>query len=241
MNDRRRGWSAARMVAGGAAAAASAYAVCAGLTWWRYGHAVPPKSPEQADALLDRFMPVYEAVERHSRRVAAPAEMALEAACELDLSQSMIVQSLFKTRAWFLGTSSERAREAQELLVQMKRLGWRVLAEVPGREIVVGAVTQPWMAEVIFQGVPPDEFAAFDQPGFVKIAWTLRADPVGPGESVIRTETRVTTTDSSARRKFRRYWSLIFPGVVLIRLVLMSMAKRDAEARARASCRIELS
>jgi len=67
----------------------------------------------------------------------------------------------------------------------------------------------------------------------VKIAWTLRADPVESGGSVLRTETRVMTTNYSARRKFRKYWSLIFPGVVLIRLVLMNMAKRDAEQRMR--------
>ncbi len=231
--NRRRARSAARLVAGGTGLAAASYALCAGVTWWRYGNASGPRNPEEADALLDRFMPVYEAVERHSRVVAAPAEIALAAACELDLSQSVMLQSLFKTRAWFMGTRSPGAREERELLVEMQRLGWRILAEVPGREIVVGAVTQPWMGDAVFHGVPADEFAAFDQPGFVKIAWTLRADPIGPQESVIRTETRVTTTDSSARRKFRKYWSLIFPGVVLIRLVLMSKAKREAEGRAR--------
>jgi hypothetical protein len=229
-----RARSAARLLAGGAGLAAASYAFCAGLTWWRYGHPSRPKNPEEKDSLLDRFMPGYEAVERHSRRVAAPAEIALAAACELDLSQSLIAQSLFKTRGWFMGDQSARIREERELLVEMQRLGWRVLAEVPGREIIVGAVTQPWMADVVFHGVEADAFADFDQPGFVKIAWTLRADPIGPGESIIRTETRVTTTDSSARRKFRKYWSLIFPGVVLIRLVLMNMAKREAERRARA-------
>jgi hypothetical protein len=229
--------SAARLLAGATGLACASYALCAGVTWWRYGFPSRPRNPEESDTLLDRFMPVYEAVERHSRDVAASAEIALAAACELDLSQSVIAQSLFKARAWFMGTRSPEAREERELLVEMQRLGWRILAEVPGREIVVGAVTQPWMADVVFQGVPADEFAAFDQPGFVKIAWTLRADPIGPHESVIRTETRVTTTDSSARRKFRKYWSLIFPGVVLTRLVLMSMAKRDAEGRARALLR----
>jgi hypothetical protein len=229
----RRARSAARLLAGGAGLAAATYALCASVTWWRYGNPGCPKNPEETDALLDRFMPVYEAVERHSRDVTAPAEIALAAACELDLAQSVIAQSLFKTRAWFMGTRSAGAREERELLVEMQRLGWRILAEVPGREIVVGAVTQPWMADVVFHGVPAEEFAAFSQPGFVKIAWTLRADPIGPHESVIRTETRVTTTDASARRKFRKYWSLIFPGVVLIRLVLMSMAKRDAEIHAR--------
>jgi hypothetical protein len=221
------------LLAGGIGLAAASYTFLAGLTWWRYGRPSLPGKPEEADALLDRFMPVYETVERHCRRVAAPAEIALAAACELDLSQSMIVQSLFKTRAWFMGTSSPATSEARGLLVEMQRLGWRVLAELPGREIVVGAVTQPWMADVVFQGIPPEEFAAFDQPEFVKIAWNLRADPIGPDLCIIRTETRVITTDSRARARFRRYWSLILPGVVVIRVVLMNMAKRDAEARAR--------
>ena len=233
MNTRRRGRSAARYIVGGAGLAAASYALCAGLTWCGYGRPSLARSREEEDALLDRFMPVYEAVERHARRVAAPTEVVLAAACELDLSQSMIAQSLFKTRAWFMGARSRSSSEARGLLVEMKRLGWRVLAEVPGREIVVGAVTQPWMADVVFHGVPPEEFAAFNQPDFVKIAWTLRADPVESGGSVLRTETRVMTTNYSARRKFRKYWSLIFPGVVLIRLVLMNMAKRDAEQRMR--------
>ena len=235
VNTKRSGWPVAKLLASGAGLAAASYAICAGITWCRYGHPESPGKGAEADALLDRFMPAYEAVERHHRRVAAPAEVALAAACELDLSQSMIVQALFNTRTWVLGSKSEKALQGRELLAQMTALGWRVLAESLGREIVVGAVTRPWMADVVFQGVPPEEFTTFNQPGFVKIAWTLRADPIGSSESVIRTGTRVTTTDSAARRKFRRYWSLIFPGVALIRVVLMNMVKREAERRTRGS------
>jgi hypothetical protein len=226
-------WTTGKLLAGAAGLATASYAVCAATTWYRYGPPGRPGSAQEADILLDRFMPVYEAAERHHRRVAASAELALAVACELNLSQSMIVQSLFKTRAWFLGSKSGGGSESRGLLEQVTSLGWRVLAEIPGREIVVGAATQPWLADVVFQGVPPEEFAAFDQPGFVKAAWTLRADPIGPSESVLRTETRVTTTDSIARSKFRNYWSLIHPGVVLIRLVLVNTVKREAERRAR--------
>jgi hypothetical protein len=67
-----------------------------------------------------------------------------------------------------------------------------VLAEVPEREIVVGAVTRPWEPNVTFRAVPPDEFAAFREPDYVKIVWTLRADPIGAAESIYRTETRLT-------------------------------------------------
>jgi hypothetical protein len=108
-----------------------------------------------------------------------------------------------------------------------------VLAETPGREIVMGAVTQPWKSEVVFRALPPDEFASFDEPGYVKIVWTLRADAIGPADSMAITETRVTTTDAFAREHFRRYWAFVSPGVVLIRHMSLRLVRRDAEQRYR--------
>ena len=70
-------------------------------------------------------------------------------------------------------------------------------------------------------------------PGYAKIAWTLRVDPITAAESVARTETRVLTTDAAARAKFRWYWSFASPGVVLIRRVLLRLVKADAERRPR--------
>ena len=107
--------------------------------------------------------------------------------------------------------------------------GWVVLAEVPGREIVFGAVTQPWKADATFRSVPPDEFAAFNAPGYVKIAWTLRTDAHGPLACIARTDTRVVTTDAMSRRSFRRYWAAFLPGIKLIRLVMLRHIKRAAE------------
>jgi len=109
-----------------------------------------------------------------------------------------------------------------------------VLAEVPGREIVMGALTQPWLANVVFRALPPSEFKSFNEPGYVKIVWTLRADAIGAAHSIFRTETRVSTTDPVARAKFRRYWSLASPGIILIRRLTLKPLKADAERRARA-------
>ena len=39
----------------------------------------------------------------------------------------------------------------------------------------MGAVTQPWHANVIFQGLSPEHFKAFQEPGYVKD----RVDPEG--------------------------------------------------------------
>jgi hypothetical protein len=67
----------------------------------------------------------------------------------------------------------------------------------------------------------------------VKIAWTLRADPIGPAESVFRTETRVASTDADARAKFRWYWSFFSPGMAAIRWASLRPLKAEAERRAR--------
>ena len=82
--------------------------------------------------------------------------------------------------------------------------------------------------------MPPAEFTAFHEPDYVKIAWTLRADPRGPDESVFRTETRVVATDPVARAKFRRYWAFVSPGIIMIRWLSLGPVKADAERRAEA-------
>ena len=121
------------------------------------------------------------------------------------------------------------ARKA--LLEEMKELGWGVLAELPGREIVMGAITKPWEPNPVFRALPPDEFQEFQEPGYVKIVWTLRAKSVRNGQSIFRTETRAVATDVEARRKFRRYWAFLSPGIIAIRRVMLPAVKAEAERR----------
>jgi len=201
---------ALRWLAAGAGFAAALYGTHAAFTWLRYGH--PPRpANEEIDQLLDQFIPAYEVVERHSVRVAAPSETTLTAAREMDLLQSPIIRCIFKGREMILGGHPDDRRHPRTLLAQAKELGWAVLGEVPGREIALGAVTRPWVANPVFRPLRPAEFVAFHEPGYTKIAWTLRADPISASESVARTETRVATTDRAARAAFRRYWSLVSP------------------------------
>jgi hypothetical protein len=225
---------ALRWTAGGLGLMAMGYATVVGTTWYRYGR-VTSASPDERDSLLDQFMPDYEVAERHHVRVAAPAAITLSAAAHMDLQQSRIVRAIFRARELVLGAQPDTETQPTGLLAQMTSLGWRVLAEQPGREIVVGAVTQPWLPNVVFRGLPPEEFRAFREPGYVKIIWTLRADPVTDTESIFRTETRVTTTDPAARAKFRWYWARFSPGIVLIRRLMLGPLRTDAVRRARQS------
>jgi len=205
---------AVRWLAVGVGLGAASYAMYAGVAWYRYGRPKHPARGEESDSLLDEFIPEYEVAERHYVRVGAPAEMTLSVAADMDIRQSMIVDAIFSARELILGAEPNESILRRGLLAETMALGWGVLAEIPGREIVVGAVTRPWMAQVVFRALPPDEFARFHEPGYVKIVWTLRADPIGADESVFRTETRAAATDPSARIKFRRYWSFFSPGIV---------------------------
>jgi hypothetical protein len=131
------------------AIAAAGYVSLVAAAYFKYGD--PPAEPEgrSPDRVLDRFMPTYEVVERHSVRVHAPAHLTLTAALEQDLQRS--------------------------------------------------------------------RFASFWEPNFVKIVVSLRADPLGAGDSLFRSETRAVATDGGARVRFRRYWSFVSPGVALMR------------------------
>jgi hypothetical protein len=232
MNQKSYLRASARWLAAGVGVAAAAYGAYVGITWYRYGDAAPP-SPEEQDPLLDRFMPSYDVAERHHVRIAAPSALTLAAAREVDLQGSPLVRAIIRAREVILGATPDDRPRLRGLLAEVQSLGWGVLAEVPEREIVVGAVTRPWEANVTFRALPPDRFAAFSEPGYVKIAWTLRAESIGTTDSIFRTETRAVATDAIARARFRRYWAFLSPGIILIRWAILGPLKSEAERRAR--------
>jgi hypothetical protein len=210
----------AKWLGTGAGVAGAAYATYVTSAWLRYGRPRKPREDEE-DTLLDGLMPSYDVCDRHHVAVAAPAGATLAAAKELPLDGSRIVRAIFKARALLLRGESDQTSRPPGLFEQMKSIGWGVLAEEPGRELVMGAVTKPWEATPVFRPLPPQEFAAFAEPDHVKIAWTLRAVPTPDGGSVFRTETRAVATDPVGRRKFRAYWALLSPGIILIRSAIL--------------------
>lgn len=208
------------------------YAAYVAVVWSRYGHAAKPKNLEERDLLLDLIFPTFEVAERHHVQIAAPAEVAFSTASNMNLQKSAVVRAIFKGRDLILGGKPMETGHSLGLVAQAKEWGWGVLAENPGREIIFGGITQPWLASPVFRAVPVEEFKTFHQPGYAKIAWTLRADSIDATNSVFRTETRVTTTDAASRAKFRWYWALLSPGIILIRWISLGPLKAEAELRA---------
>jgi hypothetical protein len=233
MNGRRIIKNAAKTVAATAAITAAGYAALVVFNRAQYGK-VKGFAEKGKDSLLDRFIPDPEVAEHHQIDINAPADVVIAAAKDMEFLKSPVIRAIFKARELALGGEPDDREHPTALIDQMQSIGWVVLAERPGRELVLGAVTQPWQAAPVFRSVPAGEFLAFAEPGYVKIVWTLRADPIDEARSSFQTETRVCTTDAAARRRFRNYWSFVAPGVEVIRMAMLRPLKQAAEGRVRA-------
>lgn len=219
----------ARLLAAGAGIAGASYATWVAFTWLRYGR--PRKARgEAADPLLDSLMSEYDVCERHRIAVDAPASVTLAAARDIDPNDSRLIRAIFRGRELIMRSEADVTARPKGMFEGMKAIGWGVLAE-SAHEIVMGAVTRPWEPDPVFRPLPPRAFAAFAEPDYVKIVWTLRADPQPDGGSVFRTETRAVATDAAAKKKFRRYWAFLSPGIILIRAAMLPAVKAEAERR----------
>ncbi len=183
---------------------------------------------------IGSFIPAPDRAHRHEIEVRAPAELVFEVAEQFDLGSLRAVRAIFWLRAKLLRAKVPPPRHMGGLVEAMTRIGWGILAREPGRLVVLGSVTEPWLADVKFRALPPDGFAAFTGTTQVKIAWTLEATPLGPARTRFGTETRAVATDEEARRRFSRYWRIFGAGIVLIRLLLLPAVRREAERRFRA-------
>jgi hypothetical protein len=216
-----------------AALAVIIYGGYAAWTWARYGR--PQQTP--VNAALDRFIAKPEVIERNRIIAGAPAAVAYDACRNFDLLESTIPRLLFDTRALAMGAKPVHAKSPAGLVDQMTAMGWSVLEETPGRHIVFGVAAQPWRPDAGFRRIQPVDFAAFNENGWVKIAVDISVIP-SEGGSLVRTETRVMTTDAEARKRFRKYWALASPGVKLIRVMSLRSMRNDAERRARRTASI---
>jgi hypothetical protein len=182
--------------------------------------------------LIDKYMPTFDVRHYTEAKVDAEPEQVYAALRALDLEKSWIVRLLFTLRtlpARILGKqpAPERSNVRRTFLESALKMGWVILEEIPGQELVAGVVTQPWVANVIFRGLPPDEFTRFDAPGYTKIVWNIAVRKCNEGGAVASTETRVLATDAESRRRFRRYWLVFSPWIRLIRRVGLAQMQRE--------------
>ncbi len=107
--------------------------------------------------------------------------------------------------------------------------GWLPLGEVEGRELVFGAVGKVWQPDIDWKTVPQDEFKAFDEPDFAKLAVNFSVRPYGLTRTLLSYEARTKGTDAKARKKFLRYWRLVDRFVSSVMRAAVNTAKDLAE------------
>ena len=189
---------------------------------WRLLPVPSPQSPAAA------FIPKPYVRDHHEIVIAAPADLVFFDATRLNLQRLPLVRAIFQIRAWLMRDTIEPPVKPLGIVADMMVLGWGLLAHTPCRSIVMGAATRPWTRNVTFRTIPSHEFAAFAEPDYIKIVWTLEADPIGPERTRFRTETRVEPTDEAARRKFFWYWMAFGLGIRFIRWSLLRELRRKA-------------
>ena len=199
------------------------------------GSAVAAGREADSRPLMDQVLPTYDYAVVHADVLRAPPDQCYRAASELDLFQSPLARTLLGLRGLPQGVADTLRGRGKKTTPGTSRrtfrfkdlvgLGWILLGETPGVELVLGQVSRPWKAVAATTEAPatPEQFTSFDEPGLAKIAASLRIDPHGNGSSILTLETRVALTDDLSRHRFRRYWLFVGPLSSLIRRMALHL------------------
>jgi hypothetical protein len=186
--------------------------------------------------VLDRLVPSFQAVERHSTTIAAAPDQVWAALSQVTTGELRVFRVLMGVRVlpgWLVRSPRTRCDADEPLLGWAVRFGFTILGEDVRRELVRrhrAAVAACWRPRHGVAG--GNDFAAFDQAGYAKMATSFRLDAIAGGSATrLSTETRVACTDAASARRFARYWRLIRPASGAIRRSWLSAIKRRAERR----------
>ena len=181
---------------------------------------------------LDRILPTPRLLEVDSIDLAVPPERAWELLRHGDLGRSAVIRALFSIRTLpgrLTGRQSDAPRlSIDELVSSVARPGFQVLHDEPPREVVVGAIGKVWKPEIpFFHVASAEDFAAFYDPDFVRVAWSLELAALGERDTRVTFELRVDATDEDSWKKFRAYFLVVGPASRFIRRSLLASLARE--------------
>jgi hypothetical protein len=178
---------------------------------------------------LDNALPNYDVRARHSITVKADPRTVRDELLRLsprDVPMMVVLMALRSLPSLLLGRGALGVG-GRPIVQQFERAGFVRLGTAED-ELVLGAVGRFWHPSGGLRRVSAESFAVFAEPGWAKGAFNFRVVREGD-HTLLSTETRVLATDAGARRSFRHYWRLIYPGSVLIRIAWLRAIKRSAE------------
>jgi hypothetical protein len=197
------------------------------------------------EMLIDRYLPSFDTTIIEHAVVDADVPATWSALTELDLMRvhtplldaAMFVRGVPARIAALSG--AERPEEEPPIELRLGADGpgldgWLSLGQIEGHEIAFGAIGRFWQADIAWYDVTtmtPEDFAAFDAPGWGRIAANFSLRPYGGTRTLASYEARTATTDADAARRFARYWRLVHPFVGHIMRAALSTLADDAVAQ----------
>lgn len=182
---------------------------------------------------LDEVFPAWQFREVHVRRVSAPPARVFDAIKQVRADEIL----LFRTLTWLrrggrpLPPGILNAGSEAPIVNVATKGGFVILADDPPRELVLGAIVAAPAGPRI--RLTPDRFREPFTPGYALAAMNFRVAGDGAGGSIVSTETRVHANSPEVRRRFARYWRVIYPGSALIRRMWLRAIDRRAAGQGR--------
>jgi hypothetical protein len=209
--------------------------IAVGTTVVLLGWALPVREMRAAGTThLDELLPRYHFSEHHERHIAATPAQVWRALHDVTAADIRFFRTLTTIRRFGRSGPEDilNAPAHRPILDVALSTTFVRLASDTNREIVVGTTVIAPPAAAVPR--TPDEFRTLTALGFAIAAMNFRIEAQPDGASRLTTDTRVFATDPSTRRRFARYWSLIYPGSALIRRQWLAAVARRAQEAPRA-------
>lgn len=173
--------------------------------------------------LQSKYLHEFHFNEKHSILITASPAKVSALIPKMNASESWIIRTLLALRGIPAGTSKG--------IEGWKKMGFVVLEHQVDKEIILGLIGQFWKISGKIQHVTAEEFTSFADPDFAKATWNFVVTKQNGNQVLLETETRIYCPDEKVRKKFKRYWFFIQPFSGLIRMQMLKIIKRKAEAR----------
>lgn len=166
--------------------------------------------------LIDELMPCFDLRTRHERVIAATPEQVYRAA------SAMTIRKLRRVRILLY------IREVFSRLKKQPLESFPVIAQDPGREVVMAICGKFWAISGNILDVPVEVVKLFQKSGYAKAYWNFYIEPMDKGQTRLITETRVQVYGEAERKKFALYWCLVGPFSGWIRTQILKAIEREA-------------
>jgi hypothetical protein len=172
--------------------------------------------------LIDSYLPGYDFRTCRSILIESSSTAIYQQLLVADLSRSSTITLLFRLRG---------LRPDFHTIRDLEKLGFTLLQENPGEEILFGMITHHARFSDCRPGITAAEFLEQGDRGTIKAVINFHVTELAATHSRISTETRIWCGSRGMKWKFSLYWLVVKPFSLWIRKLMLRQLKRQLERR----------